>query len=480
MGESLIFRKGGGETATLPILDNGYPLDQSVGFISGTSVSAAFEAKITTHGTPASYRYQWYVNDNEVAGASGSTYVWSGSSKGTYSIYCTISNKAGSVTTRTATLVVDDYYPPTLNGSYPQDATVEYGTSSTFSVSIATAGKPASYTYQWYKDGSAISGATSSSYTVSNWTAGTYYLNCVVSNSAGSVTSRSAVCNIRAAQLEPNVDFTYTGSYQYVQESDNNWHLILKTSGTLTFYNRGSGKDGMDVFMVGGGAGGCNATNFAGGAGGGGGYTTKFTATPSLKTGYSAVVGGGGSPNGAGGTTSIFSTSIGGGQTGIMGDTSISSYDATGGNGGSGGGAGGHCWKSAGMLSYYQPGAGGTNGGNGGNRSGQTYVKGGTGQGTGNGTYAFYNSSFNVYPGESAYPFSGGGGGGRGAEMWTVGSESNTASGGNYGGGGSEASGKTNTGGGGGGGNCTSTGNGINYGSGGSGGSGIIIIRNKR
>ena len=81
---------------------------------------------------------------------------------------------------------------PILNESLPSDATVDVGGSATFEVSIAEDGNPAEYTYQWYVNGSAVSGATSSSYKKSNIAKGIYTVYCEVTNAAGVVKSRTA------------------------------------------------------------------------------------------------------------------------------------------------------------------------------------------------------------------------------------------------------------------------------------------------
>lgn len=184
----------------LPTLNPDYPLDQTVTFIQGNTVSAVFEARIAKDGRPTQYSYQWYLDGEAVSGATDSSFQFNGiSSSGNHALYCVITNAAGSVQTRTATLTADMYYTPVLNTSYPSDATVEVGKSATFSVSIATAGNPASYTYQWYKNGSAVSGATSSSYTYTPTEIGSTTVYCIVTNAAGNVQSRTATLTAKVA-----------------------------------------------------------------------------------------------------------------------------------------------------------------------------------------------------------------------------------------------------------------------------------------
>jgi hypothetical protein len=84
---------------------------------------------------------------------------------------------------------------PTIT-SQPSASSVAVGSAASFSI---VAGGTAPLSYQWRKDGVAISGATSSTYTIASTKtsdAGSYTV--VVTNSAGSVTSNSTVLTVRA------------------------------------------------------------------------------------------------------------------------------------------------------------------------------------------------------------------------------------------------------------------------------------------
>ena len=334
------------------------------------------------------------------------------------------------------------YELPVLNSAYPANVTVvvEANASASFNVQIATPGKPAEYTYQWYLNGAKISGATNAGYTKTGLTAaGTHTLYCVVTNKAGTVTSRVATLTVKSAKPT----YTYTGSHQLIDDGNYNWRIKLKTSGTLRFTDLGNMPNGIQVFYVGGGGGGGYASS--GGGGGGGGYTKILSSiSVSINTNYSIVVGAGGAAGGnSGGTTSAFSASVSGGAGG-----SVSNYN--GGNGGSGGG-GGSGYGGTG-------GAGGSNGSNG-NAGG--IGGGGTGQGTT--TREFGETGGALYAG-------GGGASGRDA----VGAAGGTGGGGKgYSNNATPVGGTANTGGGGGGGHNAAN-------QCGAGGSGIVIIRNAR
>lgn len=226
-------------------------------------------------------------------------------------------------------------------------------------------------------------------------------------------------------------EFTYTGDFEIVNDadapittSDGNWKIRFLTSGVLTFTALNGAADGIDLFLVGGGAGGSRA-------GAGAGYTETCIAVNVLSgTQYEIVVGAGGNAGvgngkngGDGGSSSAFGRTADGGKA----PTSLSTY--TGGNGGSGGGSG----------------VAGTSGYNGGTDGGDGYGSNG-GKGQGSTTREFAESDGKLYAT-----------GGKGA-----GTAQTTAS----------VSGKSNTGDGG-----SGAGNGKTAGSG---GSGIVIIRNHR
>lgn len=84
--------------------------------------------------------------------------------------------------------------PPTIT-TQPQSQTVAQGRSATFTV--AATGTP-TLNYQWMKNGMAISGATSASYTTpaTTPTDDNAQFAVVVSNASGSVTSTSATLSV--------------------------------------------------------------------------------------------------------------------------------------------------------------------------------------------------------------------------------------------------------------------------------------------
>ena len=144
----------------------------------------------------APLQYQWRKNSTPIAGATGSSYTTpatvSGDNGSSFAVVVT--NATGSMTSNAAMLTVAPT-PPTIV-TQPSSVTITVGSSATFSVATSGSG----LSYQWNFNGAAISGANSSSYTISSAaTNNTGNYSVLVSNSAGSVTSAPATLVVNAS-----------------------------------------------------------------------------------------------------------------------------------------------------------------------------------------------------------------------------------------------------------------------------------------
>ena len=148
--------------------------------------------------TGSELKYQWKKGGTAISGATSSSYTISSVKPGDAGSYTvTVNNSAGTVTSSAAVLTVTA--KPTIS-TQPKSQTVTEGNAVTFSVTATSTG----LSYQWKKDGVAISGATSASYTISSTKrsdAGSYTVT--VSNTAGSVTSSAAklTVNLKAPTI---------------------------------------------------------------------------------------------------------------------------------------------------------------------------------------------------------------------------------------------------------------------------------------
>jgi hypothetical protein len=176
-----------GVPVDVPLLTTLTATPQSQTVIQGASVTFTVQAS-----SPWPLSYQWLLNSNDIPGAVGSSLTIpdvQAADAGYYSVV--VSTFANSVISPAATLVVQT--PPTILAQ-PQSLAVVAGASALFSVA---ASGPPPLSYQWFFNGTALAGATSAYYTLTNVqaaNAGVY--DVLVSNPFGSTTSADASLSV--------------------------------------------------------------------------------------------------------------------------------------------------------------------------------------------------------------------------------------------------------------------------------------------
>jgi hypothetical protein len=157
------------------------------------STGASKTWSVTATGT-APLTYQWRKGGVAIPGATAASYTIPSvqlSDAGIYDV--TVSNVVGTVSSNPAVLTLNT---PVSLSVPPASAALNPGAVLSLSV---TASGTAPITYQWRRNGVAISGATSASYTVASVAAadaGSY--DVIVSNVVGGVTSPSATVTVSA------------------------------------------------------------------------------------------------------------------------------------------------------------------------------------------------------------------------------------------------------------------------------------------
>ncbi len=169
------------------------PADVSVaaGASAGFSVTASGSAPIS---------YQWLRDGTPIDGATGSHYELDPAQLADDGAHfsVTVTNAAGSATSREALLSVTPVVVPAQVLVPPASLSVSEGTTATFSVS---AGGTTPLAYQWQRNGANIAGATAASYTTPPTVladSGARYA-VVVSNGAASATSAEATLTVLPA-----------------------------------------------------------------------------------------------------------------------------------------------------------------------------------------------------------------------------------------------------------------------------------------
>lgn len=223
------------------------------------SVKAGEQATFTVATTGTDLKYQWQIDRNDgkgfadIAGADRASYTTSAVDKNCngYKYQCVISNSAGSVTTGAATLTVtEDVTPPVQPtvkkpgiSKQPQNVSVKAGEQATFTVKATGT----DLTYQWQinrnngKGFVDITGADKASYTtgVADMLCNGYKYQCLISNSAGSVTTNAATLTVTESTT-PSPDPV---SYKILDGANSSW--TENTDGSLTI--RGNGE--MEKFQ---------------------------------------------------------------------------------------------------------------------------------------------------------------------------------------------------------------------------------------
>lgn len=204
------------------------------------TVGATLNLYASVSGT-APLTFVWKKDDVVIPGATTSNYVKAdvtAADAGSYTV--TVSNIAGSSTSPAFVVTVNPVVSPVFS-SQPSSSTVDAGGYFSFYAYVSNS---TGVTFQWYKDGVAISGATYSSYSKSNAQvadAGNYTV--IATNTAGSTTSAVATLTLRPAVAPSNVSIT-------------NGPIVVTLGESLTLYSSVNGtwpltyqwqKDGADI-----------------------------------------------------------------------------------------------------------------------------------------------------------------------------------------------------------------------------------------
>jgi hypothetical protein len=174
-------------TVNLPVSITTQPASQAV----AVGKTATFNVAAAGSGT---LTYQWNKNGAAIGGATSASYTTpaAAASDNGASFTVKVTDATGSVTSNAATLTVD--VPPSITGQ-PANQTVSAGQAASFSVAATGT---ATLTYQWKKNGAAIGGATSASYSTPATTSSDSgaQFTVTVTNSFGNATSNAATLTV--------------------------------------------------------------------------------------------------------------------------------------------------------------------------------------------------------------------------------------------------------------------------------------------
>jgi hypothetical protein len=158
--------------------------------------SKTFTSSVS-NGIPP-YSYQWYLNGSTISHATNSTWTFTPTSAGTYTVYVNVTDSASvdpSVQSPSVQITVNA--KPTV-AITPASATINVGKFVTFMSSVTGGTTP--YYYQWYQNSLAVQGANNPTWTFSPTSTGTcnVYLN--ITDNVG-ITTRSNVVPVTVNPL---------------------------------------------------------------------------------------------------------------------------------------------------------------------------------------------------------------------------------------------------------------------------------------
>ncbi|MBX3738732.1 MAG: hypothetical protein KF715_18715 [Candidatus Didemnitutus sp.] len=178
-------------------------------------------------------RYQWYRDGVLIPGATGASYAVASAGLGDMGLYTlTFSNGSGEYSTQGWRVTVK--LAPVISGA-PLAQAVGYGASATFTVGAAG---PGPFTYQWYRNGVAITDATGSSYTLANVGdtdfGATFFVR--ITNTYGSTDSTPVTLTFDTAAVPGALTLPFTGA----STLNGSVQAVVRTAGGQ-YYVGGSG-----------------------------------------------------------------------------------------------------------------------------------------------------------------------------------------------------------------------------------------------
>ena len=175
----------------------------SVGLLPTNSTLDIDQSKqlaVTIEGGTLPYTFQWYLNDAAASGATNSTWIFKPTSTGSYSVSINVTdNLKIAVESNIETITVSPAPSVTIS---PNNVTFDIGQSHTFTSIVSGGTSP--YSYQWYLNGTAVLGATNSSWTFKPSSSASYVVSVKITDWANA----TAASNSAQITVKPTLSTT--------------------------------------------------------------------------------------------------------------------------------------------------------------------------------------------------------------------------------------------------------------------------------
>ena len=187
--------------------------------------SVTFTSSVSGGTSP--FTYQWYLDDAPVPSAIGSTWAFTPTSSGSYTVYVNVTDNVGvTAKSNVASVTVN----PALSVSIsPTSVTMNLGDSKTFTSSVSGGTSP--YSYQWYLDDVLVPGATSPSWIFTPSSPGSYEVYVNVTDNVG-VTAKS---NIASVTVNPALSVSISPTSAAMNLGDSKTFTSFVSGGTSPF-----------------------------------------------------------------------------------------------------------------------------------------------------------------------------------------------------------------------------------------------------
>jgi len=168
-------------------------------------------------GGTSPYSYQWYLDGAGVSGATSMSWTFTPGSSGSYTVYLNVTDAVGDVEK-------SNIAPVTVNSALsvsisPTTAVMDVGQSQLFNSSVSGGTSP--FSYQWYLNNAAVSGATNATWAFVPFASGSYTVYVVVTD--GASTAASATSNTADVTVDPQLTVSISPSNAaiYLSQSQN-------------------------------------------------------------------------------------------------------------------------------------------------------------------------------------------------------------------------------------------------------------------
>ena len=178
-------------------------------------------------GGTSPYSYQWYLNGTQVSGAIGSAWTFTPSSSGSFTVYLNVTDALGQAAVSNIVLITVNSQVSVIIS--PPSITMDFGQSQLFTSTVS--GGTSAYLYQWYLNGSPVSGATINAWTFSPTSAGFYTVYLNVTDSVNAV----AMSNIVPVIVNKPLSISITPTSVAVDTGQLQLFTSIVSGGTSSF-----------------------------------------------------------------------------------------------------------------------------------------------------------------------------------------------------------------------------------------------------